>query len=306
MTPILRVKNWDALYENNRTRGLKAMAWVPVPNKHDGDGYSALVDDPSGAAHLGCWLAALQVASRCVPRGTLVRDNGKPHTAESLARMTRLSKAAFEQAIPRLLAVEWLEISDEQCGEGPQHDAGIPHLNGTTVPDSGTTVPDSGTTVPDSGTTVRRSDYEGKGSELNGSELKTPCSSDNDERSAGALELIPPKPTRTDEIKVWFDTMFWPAYPRKVSKPAALRAARKHGKTAAARAVILDYLKRQLPVLQAQLRADGNFIPYPASWLNQTPWIDPQEETQPTFAMAANPTIARLLALDEQRTKENL
>jgi hypothetical protein len=38
----------------------------------------------------------------------------------------------------------------------------------------------------------------------------------------------------------------------------------------------MDCLRRQLPALQEQFRADGDFRPYPATWLNQTPWLDPE------------------------------
>jgi hypothetical protein len=111
-SPMFLVGNWDALYENNRTRALKAMAWVPVPNSHDGDGYSQLTAHQNAASHLGCWLAILQVASKCSPRGTLSRDTGEPHTPESLARMTRLPEVAFSEAIPRLIDIGWLVVDD--------------------------------------------------------------------------------------------------------------------------------------------------------------------------------------------------
>jgi len=108
MKDCLRVVDWSSRYENNRTRDLKVMAWVPVPNKLDGDGYTELVDNPDGAAHLAAWLVCLQVASKCAPRGTLLRDNGEPHTAQSLARISRLPVGVFEAAIPRLLEIGWL------------------------------------------------------------------------------------------------------------------------------------------------------------------------------------------------------
>ena len=44
-----RIRDWQRHFENNRTRELKVMAWVPVPNKMDGDGYTELVTHPSSA-----------------------------------------------------------------------------------------------------------------------------------------------------------------------------------------------------------------------------------------------------------------
>ncbi|SPF45534.1 hypothetical protein SBA4_3390023 [Candidatus Sulfopaludibacter sp. SbA4] len=112
------------------------------------------------------------------------------------------------------------------------------------------------------------------------SSINTLCSS-GDERGAGNLELIPPKPKPADGVRIWFDAEFWPAYPRKTAKPQALKAARRHGKTAADRAAIVECLKRRLPALQEQFRADGDYRPYPASWLNQTPWLDGTEVGRP-------------------------
>ncbi len=117
---VLRVRNWNKLYENNRTRGLKRMEWVPVPNRMDGDGFTELLDHPNGVAHFGCWNLCLQVASRCDPRGVLVRTDGRPHDAVSLARITRAPAAAFEETIPRLLTIGWLEAA-------PQESAIVPH-----------------------------------------------------------------------------------------------------------------------------------------------------------------------------------
>ncbi|MDZ4341352.1 MAG: hypothetical protein U1E51_02810, partial [Candidatus Binatia bacterium] len=99
---------WGDVFENNRTRELKRMTWVAMPNKHDGDGYTELLNHPDGPAHFGVWCAIVQVASKCDPRGALVRDTGKPHTAESISRMTRFPMKVVESAMHRLLQISWL------------------------------------------------------------------------------------------------------------------------------------------------------------------------------------------------------
>jgi len=111
---ILRVKDWADHFENNRTRDLKTLNWVPVPNKHDGDGYTVLVDHKNGAAHLGAWMVILQVASKCDVRGTLMRTNGKPHNAMTLSRITGITESVLDEAIKRLTDDEigWLEVVD--------------------------------------------------------------------------------------------------------------------------------------------------------------------------------------------------
>ncbi len=119
---ILRIRDWDDLYETHRTRPLKRLDWVPLRNTMDGDGYTELLDHPNGASHLGAWVAILQIGSRCVTRGTLSRDVAgpapeiarvapeKPHTPQSLARMSRIPATVFDEAIPRLIDIGWLEV----------------------------------------------------------------------------------------------------------------------------------------------------------------------------------------------------
>ena len=111
VSPLLRVRDWDRLYENNRSRELDRTSWFPAPNDLGADGYAEVVTHEEGAAHFGVWNALLMVASKAKPRGTLVRDDVRPHTAESLARVTRLAEQLIEAAIERLLKIGLLEVS---------------------------------------------------------------------------------------------------------------------------------------------------------------------------------------------------
>ncbi len=111
--PMLRVRNWDQIYENNRSRGLKRTDWFPAPNDLSADGYVELVAHEQGAAHFGIWNAVLMVASRTKPRrGLLAKEDGRPHTPESLARVTRLHKALIKDALQRLLEIGLLEVAE--------------------------------------------------------------------------------------------------------------------------------------------------------------------------------------------------
>jgi len=109
MTPTYSIRDWSKHFENNRTRELKELRFVILPNKHDGDGYTELLDHPNGAAHYGAWVAIVQVASKCEIRGTLSRDGAKPHDACSLSRLTRIPVSVFEEALPRLVGIGWVE-----------------------------------------------------------------------------------------------------------------------------------------------------------------------------------------------------
>jgi hypothetical protein len=120
---LLRVTHWNTRYENNRSREIKRTDWFPFSNELSADSYVELVGHDDGAAHLGVWAAILMVASKAKPRGTLVRDDGRPHNAASLARVTRLPEALLGVAIDRLLEIGLLECADDQSGDG----AGNPH-----------------------------------------------------------------------------------------------------------------------------------------------------------------------------------
>jgi len=89
---------------------------VPAPNDVGADGYAQVVAHVDGAAHFGVWNALLMVASKARPRGLLVREDGRPHTSESLGRVTRLPEETISAAINRLLEIGLLEI----CGNKPR------------------------------------------------------------------------------------------------------------------------------------------------------------------------------------------
>jgi hypothetical protein len=131
----IQIVDWGKHYENNRTRELKKMTWVPMPNRHDGDGYTKLLDHPNGPAHFGAWCALIEVASRCDVRGTLQSSGGKPLDCASLARMTHIPTAVWSDVLPRLLSIGWIityKIPQEGAPES-QEGAAIPQegaLNG--------------------------------------------------------------------------------------------------------------------------------------------------------------------------------
>ncbi len=121
-----RIRDWNKHYENNRTRELKRMDWVPIPNRMDGLGYSTLVDHPNGAAHLGAWLAIVEIASRREERGTLPQEGAGlcgDGLAVALSRISRLPASLFLEVLPRLVEIGWVECF-LQDGEIPQEGAG--------------------------------------------------------------------------------------------------------------------------------------------------------------------------------------
>lgn len=114
-----RIRDWNRYFEKAQSRAAaKSLSWVSIPNKHDSCGFSQLIEHDHGVMHYGAWCLLVQIASKCRPRGYLVRDGGIPHTFESIGRMVRVSASVFREAIPRFIEIGWLEdIADSTPSE---------------------------------------------------------------------------------------------------------------------------------------------------------------------------------------------
>jgi hypothetical protein len=125
-----RVSNWAKHYENNRTRDMKVMQWVPVPNKHDGEGFLTIMAEPDGIVIYGCWHLILQVASKCLrERGTLLRDDGTPLDAKAISLKSGWRNVPDMQRALEFLSsqqVSWLQCFDTEGAAIPQEGAGKP------------------------------------------------------------------------------------------------------------------------------------------------------------------------------------
>ena len=124
-----RVKDWSTLYENNRTREMKTMQWVPVPIKHDGEGFRLLMAMPDGLKIFACWILILETAAKSHPRGTLLRRDGTQLTPDAIATKTScVDVAAMRLAFEVLSSsqIGWLEQFTIQPAEIPHPPAEIP------------------------------------------------------------------------------------------------------------------------------------------------------------------------------------
>jgi hypothetical protein len=123
---IYQIKDWDVHFENSSSRKLVKMSWVPVPNKHDGSGYTRIMRTPddrprSDAAKIySAWNLILQVASTCEPRGSLINKDGEPINSTELSLKTRAPKDWFDIAIPVLIEIGWIS------GDSPTTPADCP------------------------------------------------------------------------------------------------------------------------------------------------------------------------------------
>lgn len=268
---VYSIADWPEHFENNRTKELRAMSWVPIPNKQDGDGYTELLDHPNGAAHFGAWVALIQVASKCDPRGTLLRDERsgvrRPHDAASLGRITRIPAAVFSEVLPRLLAIGWLIATP--CTPTVYADPAVPPQEGAVIPH-----------LP----APSCAHAEGKGMEGKYTEEK---------KNAGANKAAP-LPLPQDFVR------FWSAYPNPVAKGAALKAWEKTKRDRPPIDVLLEAVRRYA----GSPKVREGFVANPATWLNQQRWLDAPPGSRPATngANIEQVRLTKMQALASQRT----
>jgi hypothetical protein len=230
---LLSVKDWAKLYECNRTRSLKRMHWLSLPTDQATDGYTELIAHERGLSHFGAFVAILQLAARCEPRGTLVRANGQAHTPESIARIVRTDQILIAEAIERLLAIGWLEIDVTQDGAG----------------------------IPQAGANLPQASAE---SEQVGADQSAPTRHGNAGKSPNRQTLQTNKQTHTAALQ------FVEAYPRKTGTQIGIQTYLSLIDDGEKSAVLagLDRWKNS----EAWKKDGGKWIPEPARWLTDRRW----------------------------------
>lgn len=131
-----RIRDWNTRFENNRSREVHTLDWVKTPIQIGSEQWIELLDHPDGASHLGVWHAVIELAARCRPRGTLIRFNGEPHTAESIAKAAGLVPSMCRQAADRLTTIGWLEqisFTQQSVTDGTKVPS-MPHTGAVEVP----------------------------------------------------------------------------------------------------------------------------------------------------------------------------
>ena len=236
--PLYTIAQWHSRFENNRTRELKRLDWVPIPNQLDGDAYTLIMAHEHGAAIYGAWIACVKVASRCDPRGTLLREGGKPHDSATLSRITRVPEPIVQEMLQLLSSpdVGWLEVKhlQRECGN-----------------------PAPSCEIPAEGC------LEGKGMEGNGIEEKEKNTLHRE--SQFTLEAKPEKPAdRESEIEGIYQE-----FPKKVGKPEALKAIRK-----AITKIAPHELLRRTKAFGDLWQGAKDYCPHPATWFNQERYND--------------------------------
>ena len=119
--------------------------------------------------------------------------------------------------------------------------------------------------------------------------------SEGEGKGKGVSPLSPEGNDAQDDLLERFDR-FWSVYPRKVAKQNAIRAWKKLCPDEALTRQILDAVER-FKLDPQWTRNNGQFIPYPATFLNGHRWEDAPSEEPPPAEPRARQDVADLDSL---------
>lgn len=108
--------------------------------------------------------------------------------------------------------------------------------------------------------------------------------------NAEAEACSPSEPPPRPHAELHGFILFWSKYPKRIGKGDTLRSWKKNGCENKAVSII-EALEKQLPYLT---REGGQFIPNPATWLNQGRWDDDPPMMLPGVSKTAQKTIQNL------------
>jgi hypothetical protein len=98
-----QIKDWDAYFENDRSRNRIQCSFVCVPNKQHGMGFCRIMAEPDGAAIYGIWHCIIGACSQQKKRhGWLTADGeqaGSPWLLGDLALKFRRPEKEIERAL---------------------------------------------------------------------------------------------------------------------------------------------------------------------------------------------------------------
>lgn len=111
-----------------------------------------------------------------------------------------------------------------------------------------------------------------------------------EDRKDKPKKKAPPKPAGTpSQLEERFER-FWKAYPKKTGKGKARESFAKYNPDDELTEKMISAVEAAKRTRQWQ-RDNGQYIPMPATWLNQQRWEDEPEEDEPDRAYMLNPGL---------------
>lgn len=100
MTTVYAIKDWAKNFENAQSRKVEDLDWVRVPIHH-GLRYKRLMKSKGGVEAFGVFIALVEVAATCEPRGVLIDESG-PLTLDDLSEQTGIDTKTLQRGISLL------------------------------------------------------------------------------------------------------------------------------------------------------------------------------------------------------------
>lgn len=279
----LQIKNWNEHYENFKSRSIDKLGWVPIPNDISGVKICRIMTEPDGLAAFGLFILLVEIASRSAkPREGWLTDNGRedgnPMTIDELSFMLRRDASELSKLIQVL--------TNQRIGWVVDH-SGIPQgycEDTTRIPqgyhrDTGVSLE-----YPDKGIEENRKKESTYLVQIeSGSEgALTACAVESEDSSIFPDESKQPSP----QEKAFEE--FWKAYPRKEGKGAARKSFLKIKKASSLLPCMIESIGKSQKSEQWR-KNNGQFIPLPATWLNQCRWEDEGTKVEnPIFEKQTN------------------
>jgi hypothetical protein len=103
-----RIRDWEKHFERDRSKQWKVLQWVPIPNKQ-GKGYRKIMKEKNGLEIFACWIAIIELASKCEVRGDLSK-----YSIDDISLLTLIDENKLKSAIKYLSEVlDWIEVIKE-------------------------------------------------------------------------------------------------------------------------------------------------------------------------------------------------
>lgn len=138
-TIVWKVRDWDNLYENHKSRTYDECSFVCVPNKQHGTGFTRVLASSDGLANYGVFCLILGALSRQPrTRDGWMTDNGQSDgyawTPSDMALRWRTDTSRILAAMAVLTgpSVGWIDTYERDSGVvSPQYPSGILEQNRT-------------------------------------------------------------------------------------------------------------------------------------------------------------------------------
>ncbi len=117
MAMAYAIKDWSKNFENAQSRKVEDPHWVRVPIHH-GLRYKRLMKAKGGVEAFGVFIALVEIAATCEPRGKLVDESG-PLTVEDLAGQTDIPEPVLKRALEVLIdaKIGWIVEADSETSQ---------------------------------------------------------------------------------------------------------------------------------------------------------------------------------------------